>query len=162
MTKALYPGSFDPITNGHLAIIKRAAKLFNTLIVAVVHNRSKQTLFSLDERRALIETVLREDGLDGTIQVVTYDGLLVEFARELKVDAIVRGLRVNSDFDYEFQMALMNRDMAPEIESVFLMTNNRYIFLSSSIVKEVKSYGEDVAHLVPPAVDRALSERLSA
>lgn len=162
MSKALYPGSFDPITNGHLAIIKRAAKLFDRLIVAVVHNRSKQTLFSLEERQALIETVLAEDGLDGAIEVVTYDGLLVEFARELKVNAIVRGLRVNSDFDYEFQLALMNRDMAPEIESVFLMTNSRYIFLSSSIVKEVKSYGEDVSHLVPAAVDRALAQRLSA
>lgn len=159
MTKALYAGSFDPITNGHLAIIERAQKLFDELVVAVVHNPNKQTLFSLEERKTLVAAVLQEAHLDRA-SVVTYDGLLVEFARVLQVDAIVRGLRVNSDFDYEFQMALMNRDMAPEIESVFLMTDSRYIFLSSSIVKEVKSYGEDVSHLVPVAVDQALSQRL--
>jgi len=157
MTKALYPGSFDPITNGHLAIIKRAQKLFDHLIVAVVHNPNKQMLFTLEERQALVNAALEEAGLEN-IEVVTYNGLLVEFAREMKVGAIVRGLRVNSDFDYEFQMALMNRDMAPGIESVFLMTSGRYIFLSSSIVKEVKGYGEDISHLVPKVVDAALTK----
>lgn len=159
MTKALYAGSFDPITNGHLAIIERAQKLFDELVVAVVHNPNKQMLFSLEERKSLVEVVLQEANL-AEAKVVTYDGLLVEFARVLQVDAIVRGLRVNSDFDYEFQMALMNRDMAPGIESVFLMTDSQYIFLSSSIIKEVKSYGEDISHLVPPVVDRALGQRL--
>lgn len=161
MTKALYPGSFDPITNGHLAIIKRAQKLFDHLIVAVVHNPNKEMLFTLEERQALVTDAMEEVGLEG-IEVVTYNGLLVEFARDMEVDAIVRGLRVNSDFDYEFQMALMNRDMAPEIESVFLMTSGRYVFLSSSIVKEVKGYGEDISHLVPRVVDRALSKRLQS
>lgn len=161
MTKALYPGSFDPITNGHLAIIKRAQKLFDHLIVAVVHNPNKDMLFTLEERQALVTDAMEEVGLEG-IEVVTYNGLLVEFARDMEVDAIVRGLRVNSDFDYEFQMALMNRDMAPEIESVFLMTSGRYVFLSSSIVKEVKGYGEDISHLVPRVVDRALSKRLQS
>jgi len=159
LTKALYAGSFDPITNGHLAIIERAQKLFDELVVAVVHNPNKQMLFSLEERKSLVEVVLQEANL-AEAKVVTYDGLLVEFARVLQVDAIVRGLRVNSDFDYEFQMALMNRDMAPGIESVFLMTDSQYIFLSSSIIKEVKSYGEDISHLVPPVVDRALGQRL--
>ncbi len=161
MTKALYPGSFDPITNGHLAIIKRAQKLFDQLIVAVVHNPNKDMLFTLEERQALVNDAMQEVGLEG-IEVVTYNGLLVEFARDMNVDAIVRGLRVNSDFDYEFQMALMNRDMAPEIESVFLMTSGRYVFLSSSIVKEVKGYGEKISHLVPKVVDEALSERLQS
>lgn len=161
MTKALYPGSFDPITNGHLAIIKRAQKLFDDLIVAVVHNPNKDMLFTLEERQTLVNDAMEEVGLEG-IEVVTYNGLLVEFARDMEVDAIVRGLRVNSDFDYEFQMALMNRDMAPEIESVFLMTSGRYVFLSSSIVKEVKGYGEDISHLVPRVVDRALSKRLQS
>jgi len=160
MTKALYPGSFDPITNGHLAIIKRAHGLFDALVVAVVHNPNKPTLFSLAERQRLVQDVLKGEGITG-VDVVTYDGLLVDFAREMQVKAVVRGLRVNSDFEYEFQMALMNRDMAPEIESVFLMTSGRYIFLSSSIIKEVKSYGGDVSHLVPPVVNRALSSYFS-
>lgn len=159
MTKALYPGSFDPITNGHLAIIERARKLFDTLIVAVVHNPNKQTLFTLEERKALVESALAETAVDG-VQVITYDGLLIECARAHRVHAIVRGLRVNSDFDYEFQMALMNRNIDPHIESVFLMTGDRYIFLSSSIVKEVKSYGEDISHLVPKVVDAALNAKL--
>lgn len=160
MSKALYPGSFDPITNGHLAIIKRARRLFDTLVVAVVHNPNKQMLFTLEQREQLVTDALEETGLNG-VEVVTYDGLLVEFARKMEMDAIVRGLRVNSDFDYEFQMALMNRDIAPEIESVFLMTSGRYIFLSSSIIKEVKSYGEVVSHLVPQVVDEALTRRFA-
>lgn len=160
MTKALYPGSFDPVTNGHLDIIERAQKLFDVLIVAVVHNPNKQTLFTLQERKALVEASLEETGLTGA-QVITYDGLLIECARSHRVDAIVRGLRVNSDFDYEFQMALMNRDIDPHVESVFLMTGSRYIFLSSSIVKEVESYSEDISHLVPKVVDAALAAKLS-
>lgn len=160
LSKALYPGSFDPITNGHLAIIKRARRLFETLAVAVVHNPNKQMMFTLEERKQLVVDALEETNLNG-VEVVTYNGLLVKFARKMKMNAIVRGLRVNSDFDYEFQMALMNRDMAPEIESVFLMTSGRYIFLSSSIIKEVKSYGEVVSHLVPKVVDEALTRRLA-
>ncbi len=161
MPKALYPGSFDPITNGHLEIIRRARRLFDELVVSVVHNPNKETLFTLEERRALAQRALAEADM-GEIEVVTYDGLLIEFARAQRVEAIVRGLRVNSDFDYEFQLALMNRDIDPDIESVFLMTSGRYIFLSSSIIKEVKSYGGTVAHLVPEVVDRALSRKLSA
>lgn len=160
MPKALYPGSFDPITNGHLEIIRRARKLFDTLIVAVVQNPNKQTLFTLEERQALIERALAEADLTD-IEVRSFDGLLIEFARAQGVDAIVRGLRVNSDFDYEFQLALMNRDIDPYIESVFLMTSGRYIFLSSSIIKEVKRYGGEVAHLVPPCVDEALTRKLA-
>jgi len=159
--KALYPGSFDPITNGHLEIIRRARRLFDALVVAVVHNPNKETLFTLEERQVLACQALAEADM-GEIEVVTYDGLLIEFARAQRAEAIVRGLRVNSDFDYEFQLALMNRDIDPDIESVFLMTSGRYIFLSSSIIKEVKSYGGAVAHLVPEVVDRALSRKLSA
>jgi len=159
--KALYPGSFDPITNGHLEIIRRARHLFDSLVVAVVHNPNKETLFTLEERQTLVQKALNEADM-GEIEVVSYDGLLIEFARAQRAEAVVRGLRVNSDFDYEFQLALMNRDIDPDIESVFLMTSGRYIFLSSSIIKEVKSYGGAVAHLVPEVVDQALSRKLSA
>ena len=159
--KALYPGSFDPITYGHLDVLKRARKVFDQLTVAVVENPRKAALFSAAERRRLVEESLKEVGIED-VPVITYSGLLIECAKRLGVVAIVRGLRATSDFDYEFQMALMNRDLDSDIETVFFMTAGEYSFLSSSIVKEVKRYGGEVSKFVPRCVERALEEKFKA
>ncbi|MCX6098791.1 MAG: pantetheine-phosphate adenylyltransferase [Candidatus Bipolaricaulota bacterium] len=161
MAVAIYPGSFDPITHGHIDIARRARKLFSKLVIAVVANPHKNPLFTLEERVKLTKQALREEGVSG-IEVTSYDGLLVECARIHGADAIVRGLRANSDFEYEFQMALANRDLAPEFESVFFMTAGNYSFLASSMVKEVARYGGAVANFVPKSVERALREKFPA
>ena len=158
MPRALYPGSFDPITYGHIDIARRARRIFEELIIGVVANPNKETLFTLEERRELVERALREEGLDG-VRVISYDGLLIECAKELGADAVIRGLRVNSDFEYEFQIALTNRDLDSDFESVFLMTSREWVFLSSSIVKEIKRYRGDVSHFVPRAVEEALERK---
>lgn len=158
MRKALYPGSFDPITHGHLDVLRRAKRLFDTLIVAVVENPRKAPLFSAVERRGLVEAALAEEQVRG-VKVTTYSGLLVECAKELGVVAVVRGLRATSDFDYEFQFALTNRDLNSDIESVFLMTAGQYSFLSSSLVKEIGQYGGDVSKFVPACVAKALQAK---
>jgi pantetheine-phosphate adenylyltransferase len=160
MSRAIYPGSFDPITYGHIDIVQRAKKIFDELIIAVVTNPAKETLFTLEERRRLCEEALKEADISG-ISVITWEGLVVECAQHYGAQAIVRGLRAGSDFEREFQMALTNRDLNGEIESVFFMTSGEYSFLSSSIVKEIKSYGGDVSHFVPPCVERALERKLS-
>ncbi len=160
MTKALYPGSFDPITYGHLDIVQRAKKLFPHLTMAVVENPRKAPLFSTAERKALAERSLSEMGITD-VPVITYSGLLIECAKRLGVTAVVRGLRAMSDFDYEFQMALTNRDLDSGVESVFLMTAGKYSFLSSSIVKEVKQYGGDARKFVPRCVEQALEEKFA-
>ncbi len=161
MTPAIYPGSFDPITNGHIDIVKRARKLFPKLYVAVVANPHKNHLFTLEERVDLTRAALNEAGING-LEVISFDGLLIECARTLGADAIIRGLRANLDFEYEFQMALTNRDLAPEFESVFFMTAKRYSFLSSSIVKEVCRYGGDISTFVPSSVADALRRKLGS
>ncbi len=159
MAIAIYPGSFDPITHGHIDIARRARKLFDRMFVAVVANPHKRPYFTLEERVEITQAALVEEGVNG-IEVISFDGLLVDCAREHGADAIVRGLRANSDFEYEFQMALTNRDMAPEFESVFFMTAKRFSFLSSSIVKEISMYGGDVSTFVPKSVERALLGKL--
>jgi len=159
MATAIYPGTFDPITFGHIDIVRRARGLFAKLYVAVVANPHKRPLFTLGERVEITQAALAEAGING-IEVISYDGLLVNCAREHGANAIVRGLRANSDFEYEFQMALTNRDLAPEFESVFFMTAGKYSFLASSMVKEVASYGGDVSTFVPRPVEVALQERL--
>ena len=159
MAVAIYPGSFDPITYGHIDIVRRARKLFRTLYVAVVANPHKHPLFTVEERVRLTQAALQEEGVNG-IEVISYDGLLVECARVHQADAIVRGLRANSDFEYEFQMALANRDLAPEFESVFFMTAGKYSFLASSMVKEVAMYGGDVSNFVPPSIAKAMKQKL--
>lgn len=156
MTKALYPGTFDPITNGHLDIITRASKLFDTLIVAVADGVHKQTSLSLDTRRRLVEESTR--GMEN-VEVTVLPGLLAEQCRRMKVDVVIRGLRAVSDFEFEMMMALMNRKLYPKFETIFLMPSERYIYLHSSTVKEVSALGGDVSDLVPPPVAKALRKR---
>ena len=153
---AIYPGSFDPLTNGHLDVIKRAQDIFDLVIVAVLHNPSKKNLFSVEERVAMIEESL--NGND-QIQVDTFDGLLVEYARMKKAVAVIRGMRAISDFESEFQMALMNRKLNKDVQSVFLMTGLRWIFTSSSIIKEAAQFGGDISDMVPEPVKIKLMEK---
>jgi pantetheine-phosphate adenylyltransferase len=154
---ALYPGSFDPFTNGHLDVVRRAARLFDELIIAVAANPEKRTpLFAPEERAEMIGEAVAD--LPG-VEVATYRGLTVDYARERGVAALVKGLRLPSDFETELQQALMNRELAPDIETVFLMSGFAQIFVSSSILKDVASRGRDVSRFVPPVVAKRLEER---
>jgi pantetheine-phosphate adenylyltransferase len=153
---AFYPGTFDPITTGHLDLIERALGLFDRVIVAVGTGRDKSPMFTLDERLAFVKDAVKR--LDG-VEVRSFDGLLVDVVREVGAHAIVRGLRAVSDFEYEFQMALMNRRLASSIETVFLMPSESYTYLNSTVVKEVARLGGDVTGLVPDKVARALEDR---
>lgn len=157
MRRAIYPGSFDPITNGHLDVIDRARKLFDEVIVAVAHNDQKQPLFTLDERLALLRATIGK--LDG-VQIAPLDGLLVDFAVKQGATAVVRGLRAVSDFEFEFQMALMNRKLESNVETIFLMPKEEYTYLSSRIVKEIARLGGDIATFVPPPVVEAFAAKL--
>jgi len=150
---AVVPGSFDPITNGHLDIIKRAADVFDVVYVAVLNNSSKNPLFSVEERIELIEQVTKQFT---NIRIESSSGLLIDYAQEKNAKAIVRGLRAVSDFEYEMQITSMNRVLDENIETFFIMTKNQYSFLSSSIVKEVAKYGGNVSELVPREVEQAL------
>jgi pantetheine-phosphate adenylyltransferase len=151
--RAIYPGSFDPITLGHLDVIQRAGEIFSELIVAVARNEPKGPLFTADERAGLI----RESLPAGTpIRVETFDGLLVDFARRKETFVVIRGLRAISDFEFEFQMALMNRSLDPRLETIFLTPQEKFTFLSSRIVKEVARLGGDITPFVPPSVATAL------
>src|SRR5215203_6246816 len=158
MRRAIYPGSFDPVTNGHLDVIERARKLFDRVIVAVAHNDQKQPLFNLEERLQLLRLSL--DGADG-VRVAALDGLLVNFALEQKASAVIRGLRAVSDFEFEFQMALMNRKLEANVETIFLMPKEEYTYLSSRIVKEIARLGGDVSSFVPARVAKALGNKLN-
>ena len=157
MRTAIYPGSFDPLTNGHLDVIQRAAKLFDRVVVAVARNEDKRPLFSLNERLALVKQALRH--LPG-VQADTFDGLLIDYVVDRKAQAIVRGLRAVSDFEFEFQLALMNRKLNENIETIFMMPKDTYTFLSSRIVKEIARLGGDVSAFVPAHVESALKKKL--
>jgi pantetheine-phosphate adenylyltransferase len=152
---AVYPGSFDPLTRGHEDLIRRSFAFVDRVIVAVAVNSSKQPLFTLEERVALLRETVRLPG----VEVQSFDGLLVEFARRVGASVIVRGLRAVSDFEYEFQMALMNRNLDPKLETVFLVPAFDLTYLSSSLVREVARYGGDVSQLVHPAVQQALRNK---
>jgi pantetheine-phosphate adenylyltransferase len=158
MRRAIYPGSFDPITNGHLDVLERAARIFDEVIVAVAVNAQKTGLFTTAERVSLIEEVTGENA---RIRVANFDGLLVDFATQEEATALVRGLRAISDFEFEFQMALMNRKLQPEIETIFLMPREEYTYVSSSITKEIARLGGDISSLVPAPVGEALKAKFS-
>ncbi len=155
---AVVPGSFDPITYGHLDIISRAAKVFDEIYISVLNNSSKSPLFTVEERMELIKEVTKDIP---NVKVDTFHGLLVEYAASVNADAIVRGLRAVSDFEYEMQITSMNRLLNKGIETFFIMTNNQYSFLSSSIVKEVAQYHGEISELVPLEVEKALNKKFS-
>ncbi len=154
---AVFPGSFDPVTNGHLDLIDRTLKVFDEVIVAILVNPDKRPLFSVEERVAILRDVCRSKG---KVRVDTFSGLLVDYAVKVGAFSIVRGLRAISDFEYEFQMALMNRRLNPRIDTVFLMAPESYSYLSSRLVKEVFHLGGSITGLVPPIVERRLREKL--
>ena len=154
---AIYPGSFDPPTNGHIDIILRALTIFDKIIVAVIVNPSKKTLFSTDERKEMLEKIYCGNK---NVKVACFDGLLVDFAKKIGASTIIRGLRAVSDFEYEFQMALMNQRLAPDIKSVYLMPSPEYSYLSSSLIKEVYSLGGDVSGFIPAVVKEYLNAKL--
>lgn len=155
---AVYPASFDPITNGHLDLIERASRIFDELIVAVAENVEKKGLFTVDERVEMIQDVLGERS---NIRVDVIRTLLVDYARKQGAGIVIRGLRALSDFEYEFEMALMNSHMYPDLETVFLMTSERWFYVSSSRLREIVSFGADVSEFVPPIVNARLREKLA-
>lgn len=158
MTTAVYPGSFDPLTYGHLDILHRAAGIFERVVIAVIENPSKRPLFSTDERVAMIRASI---GAMPTVEVNTFNGLTIEFARRAGARVIVRGLRAVSDFESEFQMALMNRRLEPEVTTVFIPTSLRHLFLSSTLIKELTAFGGDITEFVPESVVEPLKQRLA-
>ena len=155
--RAVYPGMFDPIHNGHLDVIQRSLRIFDELIVAVVANPAKEPLFSVHERLEMIDEATTD--LRSNFRIVAFDGLLFDLVARERADCIVRGIRAVSDFEYEFQMALMNRKLSSAVETVFLMPHESYSYISSRLIKEVAGYGASVAGLVPPVVDKRLTEK---
>jgi pantetheine-phosphate adenylyltransferase len=154
---AVFPASFDPITNGHLDIIERASSVFHELTVAVATNVSKSGLFSVEERVATLKEVLKDQP---GIRIDTVDGLLVDYARRVGAKVVIRGLRAMSDFEYEFEMALMNKHLYPDLETVFMMTSQKYFYVSSSRLKELIRFGGEISEFVPPLVERRLREKI--
>jgi pantetheine-phosphate adenylyltransferase len=162
MRRAIYPGSFDPITNGHMDIIERGCKLFDEIIIAILVNPDKKPFFTIEERLEMLRQVVEEIE-HGSCRLVVEDfrGLLVDYAVERKADAIVRGIRAISDYEYEFQMALMNRRLEPGIETVFMMPAKTYSYVSSRLVKEVFQLGGAITGLVPPFIEKRMKEKMS-
>jgi len=158
MATALYPGSFDPLTNGHLSLIQRGLQMFDKVVVSIATNPKKTPLFSVEERRQLIQDAVK----DSRVEVDAFQGLLVDYAQKKGVSIILRGLRAVSDFEYEFQMANMNRKLAPKIDTVFMMTGEDYFYISSQLVREVASLGGNVTDLVPANVLAKLKTRFSS
>ncbi len=154
---AVYPGSFDPVTKGHIDLIQRATKIFKKVIVAVANNAQKKPLFTVDERVEMLKQCTK--GIAG-IKVESFDGLVIDYARRNKVNVLIRGLRMISDFEYEFQMALTNRRLAKDIETVFLMPSEQYSFLSSTLLKEAAFLGADISSFIPNSIEKRLKERL--
>ena len=159
MLRALYPGSFDPVTNGHVDIITRAAGIFDEVVVTVFRNSGKEALFTAEERVAMLA---ESTSHLSRVRVDSFSGLVVEYARQVGASVLLRGLRAALDFDYEFQMALMNRQLDPGIESFFMLTSTDYSFLSSTLVKELAHFGGPVSALVPPGVERRLRDKFPA
>lgn len=161
MRRAIYPGSFDPVTNGHLDIVERGCKLFDEIIIAILVNPEKRSMFTIDERREMLEeTLAKFDSRKCRIRVESFQGLLVKYAVERKADAIVRGIRAVSDYEYELQMALMNRRLEPGVETVFMMAAEDYSYVSSRLVKEVFQLGGTIEGLVPASVEARMKAKL--
>lgn len=156
MSTAVYPGSFDPCTNGHLDIIERSSKLFDKVVVAVLTNSAKKPMFTVDERISFLESVISDFP---NVEVCSFSGLLVDFLRKIDANVVVKGIRAVSDFEYEFQMALTNKALYPDMETLFLHTNKEYMFLSSSIVREIASYGGSLDGLVPEILIPSINKR---
>ena len=156
---AIYPGSFDPLTNGHVDIIERGAKIFDSIIVAILANVEKTPLFTENERITILRDVFKDVE---NVQVETFNGLLVDYAQLKQASVLVRGLRAVSDFEYEFQMALMNRHLAPGLETVFMMPDEKYTYISSRLIKEVFTLGGEITGLVPPVVEEKLRSKQKA
>ena len=157
MLRAVYPGSFDPVTNGHLDIIRRSRCLADELIVGVLNNKAKTPLFSVEERFKMLKEMTKN--MTG-VKVVPFEGLLVDFAKEMSAGIVVRGLRAVTDFEYELQMAQTNNKLSPELETVFLTTSLEYSYLSSTIVKEVAAFGGDISQFVPETIERRIQEKI--
>jgi len=160
MTKgklAVYPGTFDPVTYGHIDIIKRASRIFDRVIVAVAHNREKETLFSVNERVAMLKSAVK--GIKA-VEVDDFDGLIVDYVKRAGANIMIRGIRMISDFEYEFQMALTNRKLAGYIETIFMMPHESYSYISSKLIKEAASLGADVGNFIPKAAEEALKAKL--
>jgi pantetheine-phosphate adenylyltransferase len=157
---ALYPGSFDPITFGHLDILQRAAELFDKVIVTIAINKRKDAVFTGEEREKLLRECLKDRSWTGNVEVEQFSGLLVDFGRQKEVKTLVRGVRQISDFEYEFRMALTNKRLAPEIDTIFLMPNEHLTFISASLVKEVAAWGGDLSSFVPENVAAVLKEKM--
>lgn len=162
MRRAIYPGSFDPVTNGHLDIIERGCKLFDEIIIGILVNPDKQPFFTVDERHEMLTEVVKSISQGGcTLRVDSFSGLLVNYAVAQEADVIVRGIRAISDYEYELQMALMNRRLAPSVETVFMMPAETYSYVSSRLVKEVFQLGGTVTGLVPPLIEKRMKEKLN-
>ncbi|MCD4797176.1 MAG: pantetheine-phosphate adenylyltransferase [Candidatus Cloacimonetes bacterium] len=157
MKKAIYPGTFDPITNGHIDVLKKAANVFDEVILAVADNTGKKTIFNLDERVRLCEEALKE--FPG-IKVMKFDGLVVDFAKEVGAVAMIRGLRAVSDFEYELSLALMNKKLNSEVHTVFFVPDNKYLYLSSTMIRQVVSLGGNIRDLIPECVEKALKIKI--
>ncbi len=153
----IYPGSFDPVTYGHIDIIDRCSKKFSKVVVSVLNNRSKKNMFSIDERVKLLKEVLKEYD---NVEIDTFSGLLVDYAKEKKCNKVIRGLRAVSDFEYEMQMALVNKKLDDEFETFFMVARGRYAYLSSSIVKEIATFGGNISCFVPKVVENAINEKI--
>ena len=156
---AIYPGTFDPVTNGHIDIIRRAVKLFDKVIIAVANNPEKKILFDFDERKRMIEQSI---GDLESVKIDAFNTLLVKYVRDKGADVIIRGVRAVTDFDYEYQMTMMNRSLDHDIETVFLLPSEEYAYVSSRLIKEVTELGGDIGHLVPPQVLQALKDKFAA
>ncbi len=160
MSRIVYPGTFDPITNGHLDVVTRALQMFDEVVLAIAADSTKRPLFSLEERKALAESALAANHI-GKVRVVTFQGLLIDFVQAQGARAILRGLRAVSDFEFEFQMALMNRALSDQIETIFLMPKDSYTYLSSTIIKEVGRLGGNISLFVPPLVEAAMRRKFA-
>ncbi|MEZ0312633.1 MAG: pantetheine-phosphate adenylyltransferase [Myxococcota bacterium] len=156
MKTVLYPGSFDPVTNGHINLIHRGIAIFENMIVAVAHNARKTPLFTPEERMAMLRDAI---GDEPRVEVTTFEGLLVDYAQKRQVTAVMRGLRALSDFEFEFQLAHMNRRLAPQIETFYMMTGEEHFYVSSSLIREIAQFGGNLAGLVPASVEKGLKER---